>query len=510
MAPLRRSSTLRLTGLLCLLFLVFFSRGFASHDVVSEKSSGTIQEDSRSQANSTAHEKTFPVLSFNYEHVRTPFEISLWILLALFMKLGECRSNEEIHINELLHILVFGESLLNDAVTVVLYHLFKEFAHEQAITVTGAVLGVISFFVVSLGGVMVGVIYGIVGAFTSRFTSYSRVIEPLFVFLYSYMAYLSAEIFHLSGIMSCKLLWLPPGCINISNYSNQYFYWVLLRECVYMSKINVQYVFLKLNFSFFLQGMTIRPLVELLAVKKKKESKESINEEIHTQFLDHLLTGIEDICGHYGHHHWKDKLNRFNKTYVKRWLIAGERSTEPQLISFYNKMELKQAMMMVESGSAAKLPTIVSTPNPAERDLCIERNFRELLENVLVLSLKVIEPLEIELKCNKGMSHYLTVPAKRQETPPVRKVFFQPEHKVYTYDDSESPRGRASPSCADDVSGLDETPEKPDQSSTPRANRDAELKPKEQDDQGDQLKVSRCLSDPGPNPEDDEDSTFLP
>lgn len=78
--------------------------------------------------------------------------------------------------------------------------------------------------------------------------------------------------------------------------------------------------------------MTIRPLVELLAVKKKKENKESINEEIHTQvrlivssvikgalftekpqndlslqFLDHLLTGIECICGHYGHHHWKDK-----------------------------------------------------------------------------------------------------------------------------------------------------------------------------------------------------------
>ncbi len=26
-----------------------------------------------------------------------------------------------------------------------------------------------------------------------------------------------------------------------------------------------------------------------------------------SQFLDHLLTGIEDICGHYGHHHWKDK-----------------------------------------------------------------------------------------------------------------------------------------------------------------------------------------------------------
>lgn len=31
------------------------------------------------------------------------------------------------------------------------------------------------------------------------------------------------------------------------------------------------------------QGMTIRPLVDLLAVKKKQETKRSINEEIHTQ-----------------------------------------------------------------------------------------------------------------------------------------------------------------------------------------------------------------------------------
>lgn len=55
------------------------------------------------------------------------------------------------------------------------------------------------------------------------------------------------------------------------------------------------------------------------------------------------------------------RLNRFNKAYVKKWLIAGERSTEPQLISFYNKMEMKQAMMLVESGSAPKLPTVVSS-----------------------------------------------------------------------------------------------------------------------------------------------------
>lgn len=55
------------------------------------------------------------------------------------------------------------------------------------------------------------------------------------------------------------------------------------------------------------------------------------------------------------------RFNRLNKDYVKKWLIAGGRSTEPQLISFYNKMEMKEAMMLVESGSAAKLPAVLSS-----------------------------------------------------------------------------------------------------------------------------------------------------
>lgn len=84
----------------------------------------------------------------------------------------------------------------------VLYHLFEEFASYDTVGIVDIVLGFLSFFVVSLGGVFVGVVYGVIAAFTSRFTSHIRVIEPLFVFLYSYMAYLSAELFHLSGIMA--------------------------------------------------------------------------------------------------------------------------------------------------------------------------------------------------------------------------------------------------------------------------------------------------------------------
>lgn len=55
----------------------------------------------------------------------------------------------------------------------------------------------LSFIVVALGGVVVGVVYGVAAAVI---TWHSRVIELLLVFLFSYLAYLSAEIFHLSGI----------------------------------------------------------------------------------------------------------------------------------------------------------------------------------------------------------------------------------------------------------------------------------------------------------------------
>lgn len=60
-------------------------------------------------------------------------------------------------------------------------------------------------------------------------------------------------------------------------------------------------------------------------------------------------------------HFLLQRLNRFNKKYVKKCLIAGERSKEPQLIAFYHKMEMKQAIELVESGGMGKIPSAVST-----------------------------------------------------------------------------------------------------------------------------------------------------
>lgn len=65
---------------------------------------------------------------------------------------------EEIHVNEILYIVVFGESLLNDAVTVVLYHMSEKYSEigVENLDVTHVVKGATKFFVVALGGTLIG------------------------------------------------------------------------------------------------------------------------------------------------------------------------------------------------------------------------------------------------------------------------------------------------------------------------------------------------------------------
>lgn len=64
----------------------------------------------------------------------------------------------------------------------------------------------VSFLIVSIGGTLVGLIFAVILAFVTRFTKKVRIIEPLFIFLLVYLAYLTAELFSLSAILS----WVLP------------------------------------------------------------------------------------------------------------------------------------------------------------------------------------------------------------------------------------------------------------------------------------------------------------
>uniref|UniRef100_A0A3B4YNI7 Sodium/hydrogen exchanger n=1 Tax=Seriola lalandi dorsalis TaxID=1841481 RepID=A0A3B4YNI7_SERLL len=330
---------------------------------------------------------------------------------------------QEMHVNEQLHILVFGESLLNDAVTVVLYKLFESFLRLPSVSGLDVLLGGCRVVVVGLGGLCVGLFFGLLAALTSRFTSRAQVIAPLFVFLYSYLSYLTSEMLHLSGIMAivtCAVTMKQYVEANVSERSNtsiQYFLkmWSSVSETlifIFLGVSTIQDVHMwswpfvcstlllclvwratgvllltavvnKLRrnavtfrdqfiiaygglrgaicfslvfliddfpkkrlfitttivvilFTVFVQGMTIKPLVELLDVKRKKRALPTVSEEIHSRLIDHLLAGIEDVVGYWG------QFEQFNRKYLRRFLIREDHQARSSILRVYQELERRE------------------------------------------------------------------------------------------------------------------------------------------------------------------------
>ena len=154
---------------------------------------------------------------------------------------------DEIKVDEVLNIVVFGESLLNDGVAVVLYHMFESFCKLGLDNVGGSEvgLGIASFGVVAGGGVLIGITIGYLCAFVTRWTptpytwsktaighdispdleylfiycrflNHARVVEPLIVLMFAYLSYLTAETFEMSGILAITFCG-----ITMKNYVEQ-------------------------------------------------------------------------------------------------------------------------------------------------------------------------------------------------------------------------------------------------------------------------------------------------
>ncbi|KAI6182893.1 Sodium/hydrogen exchanger [Aphelenchoides bicaudatus] len=117
----------------------------------------------------------------------------------------------EVRVNELLYICVFGESLLNDAVTIVLYHALTDmnFIGGAHLELTDFVRASGSFFLVSLGGLLIGTLFALLAGLGTKAARKLPVVQPLICLLLPYLSYLLAEMFHFSGILSivaCGLL----------------------------------------------------------------------------------------------------------------------------------------------------------------------------------------------------------------------------------------------------------------------------------------------------------------
>lgn len=82
--------------------------------------------------------------------------------------------------------------------------MFDEFADmgTENIIPMDIVFGCISFLIVAVGGVLIGIVFGVIACFTTKFTEHTPVLEPLIILTYSYLSYLTAEMFSTSGILA--------------------------------------------------------------------------------------------------------------------------------------------------------------------------------------------------------------------------------------------------------------------------------------------------------------------
>jgi len=109
---------------------------------------------------------------------------------------------DEIGVNSNLYFLVFGESLFNDGVSVVLYNSMLAISNLQTVGAVDITLAFFSFFFVVFGGLGIGTILGVLVSLISTTTQSVREIEPYLLFVFAYFSYIAADLVEWSGILS--------------------------------------------------------------------------------------------------------------------------------------------------------------------------------------------------------------------------------------------------------------------------------------------------------------------
>lgn len=131
----------------------------------------------------------------------------------------------ELNCDKMLYSLVFGESVLNDAVAIVLFKTLEQLTVGTAtLDDAGDYFKVFGIFVgVSLGSVACGVLMGLLACVICRYTNLSKYPskEITLLLLFAYLAYAVAEAIEMSGIMSLFFCGIVLSHYNWHNLSGE-------------------------------------------------------------------------------------------------------------------------------------------------------------------------------------------------------------------------------------------------------------------------------------------------
>uniref|UniRef100_A0ABI7VYS1 Sodium/hydrogen exchanger n=1 Tax=Felis catus TaxID=9685 RepID=A0ABI7VYS1_FELCA len=321
---------------------------------------------------------------------------------------------EEARVNEPLYMMIFGEALLNDGISVnisaiepLIVFMFSYLSYLAAETLyLSGILAITACAVTMKKYVEENVSqtsYTTIKYFMKMLSSVSETL--IFIFMGVSTVGKNHEwnwAFICFTLVFCQI-WRAISVFALFYVSNQFrtFPFSIKDQCIIFysgvrgagsfslafllplslfprKKMFVTATLVVIYFTVFIQGITIGPLVRYLDVKKTNK-KESINEELHIRLMDHLKAGIEDVCGHWSHYQVRDKFKKFDHRYLRKILI---RKNQPKssIVSLYKKLEMKQAIEMVETGILST--AAFSVPCQAQRIHRIKRLSPEDVESM--------------------------------------------------------------------------------------------------------------------------------
>eukprot|EP00808_Paulinella_micropora_P013461 g5818.t1 len=130
--------------------------------------------------------------------------------------------SKEINADPMLYSLIFGESVLNDAVCIVLYTTLDSFdKRTESFGYVDVFYAIGLFFGISIGSILLGVSVALICSFLFKRYKLEFANEFLVVFVFAYLAYSIAEVCYLSGIMSVFFAGITLAHYNWHNLSRE-------------------------------------------------------------------------------------------------------------------------------------------------------------------------------------------------------------------------------------------------------------------------------------------------
>ncbi|CEF66869.1 Na+/H+ exchanger family and Cation/H+ exchanger domain-containing protein [Strongyloides ratti] len=148
-------------------------------------------------------------------------------------------------------------------------------------------------------------------------------------------------------------------------------------------------------FTVFVQGITIKPLLNFLDVKKKDDREKTMLETVYSRYFDYAVSGIEDIAGLKGKNFFRASFERLNAQILKPLFIRKAKRGKfdaSHIIRTFKKITIEEALKEKENRpnerqkSALFFTTSGGIPSPINASINLGNKITGTLEVEKALS----------------------------------------------------------------------------------------------------------------------------